>query len=834
MSSGEHRHNGDKPQAPAQEVPVGEPAAPDEPTRAVEPSCNGQEAPAVQGLELAGYRVIEELHRGGQGIVYRAIQLGTRRQVALKVLSEGPFAGEAARRRFEREVELAASLRHPNIVTILDSGISQGCYYFAMEFIEGLRLDRYLAQVRPPLADTLRLFCKICDAINFAHQRGVIHRDLKPSNILIDARGEPHVLDFGLAKPVGQVCPDQPTVQRVSVAGELLGTIAYMSPEQTRGVQDIDVRSDVYSLGVIFYEALVGRLPYSVQGPLGDVLRRICEAEPTPLRTLRRNWPFGGLLGEELETILLKALEKSPERRYQSAGELGRDLEHVLRGEPIEAKRASGWYVFRKFLRRHRVETTAAAMVLLLVLGFAGVFGFMWQAEREALRLASRHRTEALQRAIEVSQSKEQLQRVLHQQTIQRGQAALARGDTVVARDFFWQAFLERDSAAALWALRQYYWGTGDQGARAVFVERCGPVVLSPSGRLVGVCESPGAITVRNTQDGSCLAWRCAPGPVLALQLSDDCSVAAAGRGWGRLWQAQRLEPGLAVEFPADFEPLYVCSSDAGRVLSAVGQTRCYIARQDPEPRLISIPLRGRCAGQPDWDPGRGIVAVPTTAGVELIHTESATHSELLACPASSVFLARFAGRRLVVAGDGNVYSAQLDSPGPVSWDRIGAVPAEDSSARDCRLLDADPESGTVAVGLRDGRALIFTAGGPPQSLAVCTSGLAALRLADSGTRLITVDETGSVTRWALSGSGQRAQTVFERPIAAWAQAEDGSGVLLADERGRVFACGALPEPKVRAVQLRRPVRLPLPGEAPTLLAASRELMRVVVCDGAG
>ena len=302
----------------------------------------------LEGTQIAGYKLLEEIHRGGQGVVYRAIQLGTKRQVALKLLLEGPLASESTRRRFEREVELAASLHHSCIVTILDSGVSDGRYYFAMEFIDGLRLDRYLAQVRPPLPETLRLFDKICDAINFAHQRGVIHRDLKPPNILVDEAGEPHVLDFGLAKPVQQVDAQQSTIQVVSVAGQLLGTVAYMSPEQTIGPQNVDVRSDVYSLGVVFYESLLGRLPYSVDGPLGEVLQRIVRDEPQPPRTMRKRSRFGQLVDDELETILLKTLEKDPSRRYQTAGDLGRDLRHLLSGEPIEAKRASGFYVFRK------------------------------------------------------------------------------------------------------------------------------------------------------------------------------------------------------------------------------------------------------------------------------------------------------------------------------------------------------------------------------------------------------------------------------------------------------------------------------------------------------
>ncbi|MCC6359581.1 MAG: serine/threonine protein kinase, partial [Phycisphaerales bacterium] len=327
----------------------------DEPTRVSDstlhptPRMAITERPAIEGYEL-----ITEIHRGGQGVVFRAFQRSTKREVALKVLLEGAYASETARRRFEREVELAASLRHPNIVTILDSGLSLGRMYFAMEFIEGQRLDQYLRAAQPPIEKTLELFEQICSAVNFAHQRGVIHRDLKPSNILVDADGVPHILDFGLAKTLRGDNPDETTVHVLSTTGQVVGTLAYMSPEQAAGSDDVDLRSDVYSLGVIFYESLLGQTPYPVTGPLGEVLNRIAQDDPTRPRSVRVSSRFAHAIDDEIETILLKCLEKERSRRYQTAGELGKDIRRYLNGEPIEAKRASGLYMFRKTLRRYR------------------------------------------------------------------------------------------------------------------------------------------------------------------------------------------------------------------------------------------------------------------------------------------------------------------------------------------------------------------------------------------------------------------------------------------------------------------------------------------------
>ncbi|MFQ5434929.1 MAG: protein kinase, partial [Anaerolineae bacterium] len=186
------------------------------------------EPPTEPPIEIEGYEILRELHRGGQGIVYQAIQKTTPRKVAIKVLLEGPFASERAKRRFEREIELVAQLRHPNIIAVFHSGrTADGRQYCVMDYVRGIPLDQYVHDHKLTLEDALKLFSTVCDAVNYAHQKGVIHRDLKPSNILVDSAGVSKVLDFGLAKQLAG-----PADSVVSLTSQVVGTLPYMSPEQ--------------------------------------------------------------------------------------------------------------------------------------------------------------------------------------------------------------------------------------------------------------------------------------------------------------------------------------------------------------------------------------------------------------------------------------------------------------------------------------------------------------------------------------------------------------------------------------------------------------------------
>jgi tetratricopeptide (TPR) repeat protein/predicted Ser/Thr protein kinase len=336
--------------------------------------------PAMDGGQaiksLPGYTIVRELHRGGQGVVYLAVQNSTGRQVAIKLLNRElpPGAGSTGVARFEREIDILSRLKHPNIVTVHDCGRDHGHVFLVMDYVIGRPLDAWVDRDRTPLAHTLEVFARICDGVNAAHLRGVIHRDLKPGNILVDDNGEPHVLDFGLAKLVEDSVGTPAATAPMTITGQFVGSLPWASPEQAEGrTESLDIRTDVYSLGVILYQILTGRFPYPVSGRLSEVVRHIAETNPTRPSTIERR------IDRELETILLKCLSKDPDRRYQSAGDLARDVRRYLAGEAIEARRDSLVYVMGKQLARYRVAMIVAGSMLLVVLGALGFSLAYWR-----------------------------------------------------------------------------------------------------------------------------------------------------------------------------------------------------------------------------------------------------------------------------------------------------------------------------------------------------------------------------------------------------------------------------------------------------------------------
>ncbi|MEL7472137.1 MAG: serine/threonine-protein kinase, partial [Planctomycetota bacterium] len=311
----------------------------------------GEGGPVLEaGTQVGGYTVDRLLGQGGMGAVYLAEQDRPQRKVALKLMRPGLASAEALR-RFEHEAELLGRLQHPGVAQIHEAGLHEGAPFFAMEFVDGLTLTAYANRHALSVSARLKLFTRVCEAVHHAHTKGVIHRDLKPANILVTEVGEPpeappKVLDFGVARATD--ADVQAATMRTDV-GQLIGTIPYMSPEQVGGVPgDLDTRSDVYALGVVLYELLVGRLPYDLKDRLIlEAARVIREEDPTRLSSLDTR------LRGDVETIVGKALEKERDRRYQSALDLGSDIRRYLSDEPIAARPVSTWYQVRKFSKRN-------------------------------------------------------------------------------------------------------------------------------------------------------------------------------------------------------------------------------------------------------------------------------------------------------------------------------------------------------------------------------------------------------------------------------------------------------------------------------------------------
>jgi serine/threonine protein kinase len=490
--------------------------------------------------DFGDYELLEELGRGAMGAVWKVRQKSLNRVLALKLMLSGQFAGEAERRRFRTEVEAAASLDHPHLVPIYEVSEQDGRPYFTMKFMDGGSLGRAIASwklktencksAKPP-EGALSVACSsnlpfsilnsqfaiasliaaLARAVHHAHQRGIIHRDLKPSNILLDAQGQPHVADFGLAKRLERGCPQpqhvgnehaqkssdmigktgtaaaeasrapgppdsqlstQPPLNSQTLTGATLGTPAYMAPEQAAGKsRDVTTAADVYSLGAILYELLAGWPPFTGASPL-EILRKVVDEEPVPpsiVRSSRRKEAHSSRsaignqqlavdqslltsaatekLDRDLETICLKCLEKNPADRYPSADALADDLERWQRHEPILARPASPWDRARKWVRRNPV--VAALSGLLLAAVIAGFTAVLWQ-----LRQTERARQEAernLDRAIDAVTTYQM--RVADDERLKSAGLKVLRRDLLAAAsDFFGQLARDHQSRPQLQA----------------------------------------------------------------------------------------------------------------------------------------------------------------------------------------------------------------------------------------------------------------------------------------------------------------------------------------------------------------------------------------------
>ena len=348
------------PGRPASAMPA---TAPDDRASASQHKTTAQAAELLG--EFGDYELLEEVGRGGQGVVFRARQKSLNRTVALKVISLGQWASKAHLKRFRLEAEAAARLEHPGIVPIHEVGERDGSCYFSMKFVEGGQLDEVARREPMPIRRAAELIAKVARTVHYAHEHGILHRDIKPGNILLDAKGEPHLTDFGLARLVE-------SESSVTHTLDVLGTPSYMAPEQAVGNNAaISSVTDVYGLGAVLYQLLTGQPPFA-GGTTYETIKLLLDTEPRQPRLLNPK------IDRDLSTICLKCLEKDPKRRYSSALALAEDLERWLKHEPIQARHTGILRAGRKWVQRNPTSALLAASLIALA---AAAGWIVWKSE---------------------------------------------------------------------------------------------------------------------------------------------------------------------------------------------------------------------------------------------------------------------------------------------------------------------------------------------------------------------------------------------------------------------------------------------------------------------
>ena len=473
----------------------------------VAPSLLDEWGASSIGQQVGPYTLIGELGSGGMAVVFVAEQDKPRRKVALKLVRKRTGSDQLIR-RFEREAELHGCLSHPGIAQVYDAGVAQlkddaghvvDAPFLAMELVQGPNIGDFCKAFGCDPNLILELVAQVCDAVQHAHQRGVIHRDLKPVNVLVTGggRGEAtaKVLDFGVARFREGNGPDAPT--RLTQHGYVIGTLAYMSPEQLGNSCDVDTRGDVYAIGAMLFELLASRLPIDLSGcGLAEAAIRISEVTPPRLGTLNR--AFRG----DIETIVAKAVDKNPDRRYQSAAALGQDIRHALAGEPIQARRDSIAYTLSKQVARYK--SLAAATMAMLLLITAGSFYVYYQ---QTLQLkASNAEAAALRREQAQMKLNEQLTVELASRLsasrIGEGRLLSVSGAWLDAERPLWDEYLAHpDSLSARYALRELYLRSGCRMTTDTGLTEAHCVAISDSG-LIAAGGADGVVRLRQTDDG--------------------------------------------------------------------------------------------------------------------------------------------------------------------------------------------------------------------------------------------------------------------------------------------------------------------------------------------
>lgn len=753
---------------------------------------------------VPGYEIVREIARGGQGIVVEALQEGTRRRVAIKLLrplEQSP----RARRRLEREGEIAAGLRHPGIVTIYESrALPDGRFAVAMEFIEGVELDEWIrsldttkeappAKKRAALRRVLTIFAQVCDAVQHAHHHGVIHRDLKPSNILVDATDQPHVLDFGIARRKRRA-DDPPSLTHT---GEFAGTLAYASPEQVSGDPDrVDARADVYALGVILYEVLTDRPPYPGQTSLREIVEHILNTSPSRLGVLR----WGQSAGVELEAIVMRALAKDPTRRYQSAAALRSDLESYLAGRPIEARRDSAWYIVRKTAAQHRAATATVIGGVVVLAAFAGAMA--WSADRLAKQRA-------------------QLAETLAISEVDRGRLLARGGNLPQGERLIWPRLISggtdlRDpglgltspptTMRAFWALAELYAGQGCLASARTNV-RSGTLVYSRDGSELLIVGMNGDSERLSATDGELLGASppFTTGSFLSHKPSTDGRFLAVmdGATLRLLDLRERIAVGEVSSSSGEYRHASF-SPDGSRLVTVSERGEVLLWDTSSLTKIASCPRLSSPECAPRLSRSGDLVLIADAAGGASLWTHST--GEVTTLGAEPTGSASLPAQVLALSLEGDAVAARTTNPihlstwktkptrsGPELTGPAGPIGAAEFSADGQRLIASsyDKAQRVWSVwGEEPGRLLRTLRGheGVTARVALDREGLTAATMdADRLVRVWSVEPTGATRCIRLSGAAPRSLAFASDSSMLAVGRDDGIVQLLSMPDGRTI-----------------------------------------------
>lgn len=784
-------------------------------------------ASLLAGDHFPGFSLRDVLGEGGMGIVFEAMQENPPRAVALKVIRDGRMAPEQ-RQRFQRECEVLARLQHANIAQIHASGTSEaGRPFFAMELIRGVSVTEHFRRNEGSIRDMLALMAHVCDAVHYAHSQGVIHRDLKPSNILVGATGRtldsvPKIIDFGIAKLSVDVAAES---GRLTMSQHFMGTPAYMSPEQVSGLP-LDAGTDVYALGVILYELLSGRLPYNLDHcSLPEAARIIREEEPSRListgsQRLQRptKTPPVGRVDRDVETIVLKCLEKEKHRRYRSAADLADDIRRYLRDEPILARPATSWYQIRKFAKRHKELVFGLALTFVaLVIGLVMATRLAWQEQRQRI-VANEKAADA--------------QREAYRACIAAATAALQNHDVATAR----QSLTKAPESLRGWEWR-YLNAQLDQSVRKFSFDRTSATywwrtqVGFVSDDVVAACE--------NLLDGGFAAWNVRTGarePVEIQSAATNTDFATLSprflsEAWvtndGKIWTRRFADNATFVVDPhiprlaARFVSTFWVADDGQRVILALGGALgsgvidCDMSQGD---KHIS---------SKNFYMGR---AVPIGDKVGQVSSEI-----------SNAAIVWAKGDLDLVGHSGNIHAIAAPPDGKIAA----------TGSRDTTIRVWNAESGmNIAIGRGHTDAIFalafsddghFLASGgvdrtlrlwqvgdmvPLQTLHGHDATIWRIAYSPSGERVVTLDEAGMVRVWdcdrARVSGVLRGHTSFVYPVAV---SPDGRWIASCgwDQTTRIWDASTLREVACLDGMLRRPDKLAFSSDGRMLLALGYE-----------